>query len=63
MKPTISSVYFYLQPVIATAVSVMMRMDRLSWDRAVGALVVFAGVLLVVASYRGYASAPRHAGE
>lgn len=63
VKPTISSVYFYLQPVIATAVSVMMRMDRLSWDRAVGALVVFAGVLLVVASYRGHASAPRHAGE
>ena len=33
VKPTISSVYFYLQPVIATGLSVALGMDKLSWDR------------------------------
>ena len=52
VKPTISSIYFYLEPVIATAISVAMHMDTLSWDRALASLAVFAGVLLVVLSYR-----------
>lgn len=63
VKPTISSVYFYLEPVIATAISVAMHMDTLSWDRALASLAVFAGVLLVVLSYKNRPSTPRHAGE
>lgn len=63
VKPTISSVYFYLQPVIATAVSVALGMDRLSWDRGLAAIAVFIGVLLVVDSYKNRPSAPRHGGE
>ena len=63
VKPTISSVYFYLEPVIATAISVAMHMDTLSWDRALASLAVFAGVLLVVLSYKNHPSTPRHAGE
>lgn len=63
VKPTISSVYFYLEPVIATAISVAMHMDTLSWDRALASLAVFAGVLLVVLSYKNHPSTPRHTGE
>lgn len=63
VKPTISSVYFYLEPVIATAISVAMHMDTLSWDRALASLAVFAGVLLVVLSYKNRPSTLRHAGE
>ena len=63
VKPTISSVYFYLEPVIATAISVAMHMDTLSWDRALASLAEFAGVLLVVLSYKNHPSTPRHAGE
>ena len=59
VKPTISSIYFYLEPVIATAISVAM----LSWDRALASLAVFAGVLLVVLSYKNRPSTPRHTGE
>ena len=61
VKPTISSIYFYLEPVIATAISVAM--DTLSWDRALASLAVFAGVLLVVLSYKNRPSTPRHTGE
>lgn len=63
VKPTISSVYFYLQPVIATGLSVAMGLDKLSWDRGIASLAVFAGVLLVVYSYKNHPSAPRHMGE
>ena len=63
VKPTISSIYFYLEPVIATAISVAMHMDTLSWDRALASLAVFAGVLLVVLSYKNRPSTPRHTGE
>ena len=63
VNPTISSIYFYLEPVIATAISVAMHMDTLSWDRALASLAVFAGVLLVVLSYKNRPSTPRHTGE
>ena len=63
VKPTISSIYFYLEPVIATAISVAMHMDTLSWDRALASLAVFAGVLLVVLSYKNRPSTPCHTGE
>lgn len=63
VKPTISSIYFYLQPVIAIGISMMMGLDQLSWLRGIAALVVFAGVLLVVDAYKNSSAAPRHTGE
>ena len=63
VKPTISSVYFYLQPVIATGLSVALGMDKLSWDRGLASIAVFVGVLLVVNAYKNHPSAPRHGGE
>ena len=60
VKPTISSVFFYLQPVGAAILSVALHMDHLTWERVVGALVVFAGVFFVVRSYKSTISSPMH---
>lgn len=51
VKPEMSSIYNYLQPVAAIAVSVAMGLDRLHLDTVFFALLVFAGIGLVVASY------------
>lgn len=54
---TVSSIYTYLQPVLAIAVSVGMGLDKLHADTVIFALVIFAGVGLVL---RSYAVKPRH---
>ena len=48
---TVSSIYTYLQPVLAIAVSVAMGLDKLHLDTVIFALVIFAGVGLVLRSY------------
>ena len=60
VQPTVSSIYTYLQPVLAVILSVAMGLDRLHLDTALCALVIFFGVGLVIRSYRGPAvpSAP-----
>lgn len=51
VQPTVTSIYTYLQPVLAIAVSVAMGLDRLHADTAVFAAVIFIGVWLVIRSY------------
>lgn len=53
---TVSSIYTYLQPVLAIAVSVGMGLDKLHVDTVIFALVIFVGVGLVLRSYAG----PKH---
>lgn len=48
---TVSSIYTYLQPVLAIAVSVAMGLDRLHLDTVIFAVVIFVGVGLVLKSY------------
>ena len=48
---TVSSIYTYLQPVLAIAISVGMGLDKLHTDTVVFALVIFVGVALVLRSY------------
>ena len=48
---TVSSIYTYLQPVLAIAVSIGMGLDKLHADTVIFALVIFAGVGLVLRSY------------
>ena len=52
VAPTISSIYSYIQPVVAIALAVAMGLDRLHLDTILFALVIFCGVGLVVFSYR-----------
>lgn len=58
VQPTVSSIYTYLQPVIAIALSVAMGLDRLHWDTALFAVVIFVGVGLVLRSYLVRRDAP-----
>lgn len=47
VRPTIVSMYSYLQPVIAAAVSVAVGMDTFSWKKAAAAVLVVTGVVIV----------------
>ncbi len=48
---TVTSIYTYLQPVLAIAVSVAMGLDKLHFDTVLFALLIFVGVGLVLRSY------------
>ena len=52
VAPTASSIYAYIQPVVAVGLSVAMRLDKLHPDTLLFALVIFLGVALVLSSYR-----------
>ena len=58
VQPTVSSIYTYLQPVLAIAISVGMGLDKLHADTVIFALVIFVGVGLVL---RPYTVKPRQA--
>lgn len=47
LRPTVVSMYSYLQPMIACAMSIAIGMDRITWQKLVAAVLVFAGVILV----------------
>ena len=52
VAPTASSIYAYIQPVVAVGLSVAMKLDKLQPDTLLFAIVIFAGVAMVVGSYR-----------
>ena len=54
---TVSSIYTYLQPVLAILLSVWMGLDKLHLDTVFFALVIFLGVGMVLKSYT---IQPRH---
>ena len=47
LRPTVISLYGYLQPIIATIIGIATGMDRLTWQKIVAAILVFTGVVLV----------------
>lgn len=47
IRPTLVSMYSYLQPIIAVAISISVGMDLLTWQKTLAALMVFAGVIIV----------------
>lgn len=47
IRPTLVSMYSYVQPIIATALSIYVGMDTLSWQKVLAAVAVFAGVFVV----------------
>ncbi len=52
IRPTLVSMYTYVQPIIATAISIVMGLDTLNWQKIVAAVTVFSGVILVSYSRR-----------
>lgn len=47
IRPTLVSMYSYIQPIIATVISIILAMDILTWQKVLAALMVFAGVFVV----------------
>lgn len=47
IRPTLVSMYSYIQPIIATLISIIIGMDILSWQKILAAAMVFAGVYVV----------------
>jgi drug/metabolite transporter (DMT)-like permease len=50
IRPTLVSMYTYLQPIIAAIVSIITGLDILTWQKLVATFLVFAGVYLVIRS-------------
>ncbi|MFR9503674.1 MAG: DMT family transporter [Rikenellaceae bacterium] len=51
VTPTISSIYSYLQPVIAIGVSVWLGLGKLHWSTLLFGVVIISGVAIVIRSY------------
>lgn len=47
LRPTLVSMYSYLQPIIASAVAIFIGMDRLTWQKVLAILLVVSGVVIV----------------
>lgn len=47
IRPTLVSMYNYLQPIIATIAGIALGMDSLTWSKIVAAAAVFSGVAIV----------------
>lgn len=47
IRPTLVSMYSYVQPIIATGISIYLGMDTLGWQKVLAAIAVFAGVMMV----------------
>ena len=58
LRPTLVSMYSYLQPIIAAALGIAIGMDRFTWQKALATALVFGGVLLVNKS-RAAGSSPK----
>lgn len=47
IRPTLVSMYSYIQPIIATGIAIIIGMDTLTWQKVLAAVLVFGGVVIV----------------
>jgi drug/metabolite transporter (DMT)-like permease len=47
IRPTLVSMYSYVQPIIAIVISIVIGMDQLTWQKVLAACMVFGGVVIV----------------
>ena len=47
LRPTLVSMYTYLQPVIAAIISIWLGMDVLTWQKILATVLIVGGVILV----------------
>jgi drug/metabolite transporter (DMT)-like permease len=47
IRPTLVSMYSYVQPIIAIIISICIGMDTLTWPKVLAAFMVFGGVVIV----------------
>ena len=55
LRPTVVSMYTYLQPIIAVVVSIIAGMDILTWQKVLAVVLVFVGVWIVNKSRAAHA--------
>lgn len=55
LRPTLVSMYSYVQPVVAVVLSVCVGMDTLTWQKVLAAITVFSGVVIVSYSKQRHA--------
>ncbi len=47
IRPTLVSMYTYVQPIIATVISIIIGMETLTWQKVLASVLVFSGVIIV----------------
>lgn len=47
IRPTLVSMYSYVQPIIAIVISISVGMELLTWQKVLAAIMVFGGVVIV----------------
>ena len=47
LRPTLVSMYNYIQPIIATIISIVIGLDHLNWKKCLAMVLVFTGVWIV----------------
>ena len=47
IRPTLVSMYSYIQPIIATVISIIIGMDIMTWQKLFASAMVFIGVFIV----------------
>ena len=47
IRPTLVSMYSYVQPIIAIVISITVGMEMLTWQKVFAAIMVFGGVVVV----------------
>ena len=47
LRPTLVSMYNYVQPIIATLISIIIGLDHITWKKMLAMVLVFAGVWIV----------------
>lgn len=50
LRPTVASMYNYVQPIVASAVAVAWGMDSFGWMKTIAVALVFSGVYIVTQS-------------
>lgn len=50
IRPTLVSIYGYIQPIVAIVISIAIGMDVLTWQKVLAVVMVFCGVILVSSS-------------
>ena len=47
IRPTLVSMYSYMQPILATVLSIILGVDALTWQKILATALVVGGVVLV----------------
>ena len=47
LRPTLVSMYNYVQPIVATIISIIIGLDHITWKKLVAMILVFVGVWVV----------------